>query len=95
MKYKFTLFLAVLLSSGLFAFARATLTNTTADQPQPTPSSHPLEFDSIQMIDRRTGWAQNAGAVFLTNGWVFKDKSVWRTTDGGKSWAQGLVRERG
>src|SRR5438094_1064989 len=48
------------------------------------------ELDSIHMIDRQIGWAQNAGAVFLTNDWVFRDKAIWRTTNGGKSWTQVL-----
>ncbi len=48
------------------------------------------EFDSIHMIDREIGWAQNAGAVFLTNDWVFRDKAIWRTTNGGQSWTQVL-----
>ncbi len=48
------------------------------------------EFDSIHMIDRRIGWAQNAGAVFLTNDWVFRDQAIWRTTNGGQSWTQVL-----
>src|SRR6059036_3452411 len=48
------------------------------------------ELDSIHMIDRQIGWAQNAGAVFLTNDWVFRDKAIWRTTNGGQSWTQVL-----
>src|SRR5437667_11507349 len=48
------------------------------------------EFDAIHMIDREIGWAQNAGAVFLTNDWVFRDKAIWRTTNGGQSWTQVL-----
>lgn len=49
-----------------------------------------FEFESIRMIDRQVGWAQNARAVFLTNDWVFNDKVIWRTTNGGQSWTQVL-----
>ena len=80
----------LLLSGGLFASAQAARTNPIADQRQPTQSSNALEFDSIHMVDRQIGWAQNARALFLTNDWVFKDKAVWRTTNGGGSWSQVL-----
>ena len=44
------------------------------------------EFDSFKMINRGNGWAHSAAAVFRTNTWVFDDKAILRTTDGGKSW---------
>jgi photosystem II stability/assembly factor-like uncharacterized protein len=50
-------------------------------QPPPSP-----EFDSVLMIDRNNGWAQNAAVIFRTNTWVFGDNAILRTTDGGKSW---------
>ncbi len=59
-------------------------------QPQPKQPFHALAFESIHMIDRQIGWAQNARAVFLTNDWVFNDKAIWRTTNGGQSWIQVL-----
>jgi len=60
--------------------------------PSPKPAQLPPapEFDSIHMIDREIGWAQNAGAVFLANDWVSRDKAIWRTTNCGQSWTQVL-----
>jgi photosystem II stability/assembly factor-like uncharacterized protein len=86
MTSKFVLCLVPLVSGGLLAFANAARGDPSADLAQPKPSAHALEFDSIHMIDRQTGWAQNARAVFLTNDWLFNDKAIWRTTDGGQSW---------
>lgn len=60
-------------------------------QPQPNQPLHALAFDSIHMIGRQNGWAQNAQAVLLTNDWVFNDKAIWRTTNGGQFWAQVLT----
>src|SRR5580704_5349098 len=89
MNPKLILCLALVLG-GLFAFANAARSNPIADQPHPKQSFHALQFDSIHMIDRDVGWAQNASAVFGTNDWVFNDKAIWRTTNGGKSWTQVL-----
>jgi len=89
MKPTIILCLALVLS-GLFAFANAARSNPIADQPQPKQSIHALQFDSIHMIDREIGWAQNVSATFETNDWVFHDKAIWRTTNGGKSWSQVL-----
>ncbi len=90
MKSKFILYLALVLSGGSFVFADAAWSNLNAVQPQPKRSFHALEFDSIHMMDQQIGWAQNARAVLLTNDWIFIDKAIWRTTDGGKSWTQVL-----
>ena len=90
MKSKFILYLALVLSGGSFVFADAAWSNLNAVQPQPKRSFHALEFDSIHMMDQQIGWAQNARAVFLTNDWIFNDKAIWRTTDGGESWTQVL-----
>jgi photosystem II stability/assembly factor-like uncharacterized protein len=81
-KHKLVLGLGLVLS-GLFAFANA-------PQPQPKQSFQALQFDSIHMIDRENGWAQNARAVLETNDWIFNDKAIWKTTNGGKSWKQVL-----
>ncbi len=78
-------YFALILAGGLFAFVNAACSAPMASRPL-----HALEFDSIRMIDRRVGWAQNARAVFLTNDWVFYDKAIWRTTNGGQSWDQVL-----
>jgi uncharacterized protein YdhG (YjbR/CyaY superfamily)/photosystem II stability/assembly factor-like uncharacterized protein len=79
-------FIALVLSGGLFVFGNAAGSLPIRDEPQPKQPVHALEFDSIHMIDRQNGWAQNARGVFRNNHWVFKDKAIWRTTDGGKSW---------
>lgn len=89
MKCKITLCL-VLPLSGLLAFASSARTNPITDQPPPKQSSQALEFDSIRMIDRDNGWAQNAPVVWGTTDWVFNDQAIWRTTNGGKSWRQVL-----
>jgi photosystem II stability/assembly factor-like uncharacterized protein len=77
-KHKFIIRLALVLR-GLFAFANAA-------QPQSKQSFQALQFDSIHMIDRENGWARNARAVLITNTWIFNEKAVWKTTNGGKSW---------
>jgi photosystem II stability/assembly factor-like uncharacterized protein len=79
-----------LVFSSLMASATAARRNPTADQPKQKQSFRALQFDSIHMIDREVGWAQNASAVFETNDWVFNDKAIWRTTNGGRSWTQVL-----
>jgi photosystem II stability/assembly factor-like uncharacterized protein len=90
MKSKLILCIALVQCGGLLAFANTAQSNPIADRPQSNQSLHTLEFDSIHMIDRVNGWAQNARAVLATNDWIFKDKAVWRTTNGGKSWNQVL-----
>jgi photosystem II stability/assembly factor-like uncharacterized protein len=44
------------------------------------------EFDSIRMIDRESGWAQNVRMVFRTNEWVPNARAIFRTRNGGESW---------
>src|SRR5947207_2799864 len=78
-KSKLILHFALVLSGGSFVFANVA-------RAQPTQSVQALEFDSIHIIDRENGWAQNPGAVFLNGDWIFNDKAVWRTTNGGRSW---------
>jgi photosystem II stability/assembly factor-like uncharacterized protein len=48
------------------------------------------EFQSIQMIDRKNGWAQTARALLVANDWIFPEEQILRTTDGGKSWTSVL-----
>jgi photosystem II stability/assembly factor-like uncharacterized protein len=86
---KFKLMLTLVLS-GLLALANAASSTPNAAKPQQQRSFHALEFETIRMMDRQIGWAQNARALFLTNDWVFNDKAIWRTTDAGKSWTQVL-----
>src|SRR5437762_1554732 len=56
-------------------------------QPPPAP-----EFDSLQMIDRENGWAQNVRMVFRTNDWVPNAMAIFRTRNGGESWENVLVQ---
>ena len=86
MKSNLVLCLALVLVDGLLAFANPAHSNPIADRPQSNQSFHALEFDSIHMIDRENGWARNAQALLITNTWIFSDKAVWKTTNGGKSW---------
>ena len=90
MKSNLVLCLALVLSGDWLAFASTAQSNPIANRPQSSQSLHTLEFDSIHMIDRENGWAQNAPVVWGTNTWIFPDKAVWRTTNGGKSWNQVL-----
>ena len=90
MKRKLVLCL-LLLPSGLLAFANPGRSHPIAGQPKPKQPFQALEFNSIRMIDRNNGWAQNARVVWGTNDWVFNDKDIWTTTNGGKSWRQVLV----
>jgi len=90
MKSNLVLCLALVLSGGLLAFANTAQSNPIADRPQSNQSLRTLEYDSVHMIDRVNGWAQNAWAVLATNDWIFNDKAVWRTTNGGESWNQVL-----
>jgi photosystem II stability/assembly factor-like uncharacterized protein len=57
-------------------------------QPFPDP-----EFGSIQMMDRENGWAQSARAVFRANDWVFNDKAILQTTNGGATWKRVLCAD--
>jgi len=86
MNFKVLVCLALVLGGGLLVLANTAQSNPAVDQPQSNQSLHPFGFDSIHMIDRETGWAQNARAVLATNHWIFNDKAVWRTTNGGETW---------
>ncbi len=82
--------LAVVLSGGGFALVALGGGNPAAAPEQSKQPSHALEFDYINMCDRANGWAQNVGQVFIANDWVFKQKGIWRTSDGGQSWKEVL-----
>jgi hypothetical protein len=90
MKFKLLLCLTPILGGGLFAFPVAGRCDFLAAMSPSSQLSTGPALQSIHMIDRETGWAQNARAVLSTNHWIFNDKDVWRTTNGGGSWSQVL-----
>jgi photosystem II stability/assembly factor-like uncharacterized protein len=86
MKPKIILCLALVLSGvlpGGYSVAHADIPRSVKPE---YPLTQPPEFDSIYMMNREIGWAQNVRATFRTNTWVFDDPAILRTTDGGKSW---------
>ena len=75
-----------LISSGVLLSCSNVAGGDIAPDPKPAQLPPAPEFDSVQMIDRKNGWAQNAAVIFSTNDWVFGDNAILRTRDGGKSW---------
>ncbi len=45
-----------------------------------------FQINEIHMLDRQNGWAQNVDPIFKTNDWVFDEKVILKTTNGGRSW---------
>ncbi len=93
-KPKLLFYLALILSGDLFVFVSAACCDSLPCKPQPNQPLPKLEFHFIHMIDRKTGWAENARAVLITNHWRYNDRAMLRTTNGGKSWSYVLFADQ-
>ncbi|MGA2555838.1 MAG: hypothetical protein ABSG04_06135 [Verrucomicrobiota bacterium] len=81
--------LSSILAGGCHTARPHIIENVKPAQLSPTP-----EFDSIGMMDRKNGWALNARAVIRSIDWVFGDKAILKTADGGRSWKSVLSAGR-
>ena len=75
-----------IISSGALLGCSNVARGDEVSGPKPAQLSPALEFDSLQMIDRDNGWAQNVRMVFRTNDWVPNAMATFRTRNGGESW---------
>src|SRR2546425_10139552 len=85
MNLKILICFALILGGVLLGCSNAVcgdiMPSSKAAQVPPAP-----ELDSIHMIDRESGWAQNVRMVFRTNDWVPNARAIFRTRNGGESW---------
>src|SRR5580692_9945126 len=86
MKPKFLLCFALVLGGGLFALAVTGKCNSLAAMPPSSQLFPGATLQSIQMIDRKNGWALTDNRFLAGGDWRFLGDLILRTTDGGKSW---------